>query len=122
MSPEEKAALQRRIAALGDKLGEIRLRREADARAETDAELRGRGMSYGLRMAAELVSAVLVGGFIGYALDTWLGSKPWLFLVFFMLGFAAGIVNVLRAFQRMQREFAARTGGRTGHAVKDEDD
>ena len=77
--------------------------------------MRGRGMAYGMRMAAELVGAVIVGGFIGIGLDWLIGTKPWLFLLFFVLGFAAGVLNVVRAYERMQKEIAARTGGRLGH-------
>ena len=83
--------------------------------AELDAEMRGRGMAYGMRMAAELVGAVIVGGAIGWGLDWWLGSTPWLFLLFFVLGFAAGVLNVVRAYERMQKEIMARTGGNIGH-------
>ncbi|HET7156231.1 MAG TPA: AtpZ/AtpI family protein, partial [Hyphomicrobiaceae bacterium] len=90
--------------------------------ADLDAEMRGRGMAYGMRMAAELVAAVIVGGIIGWGLDWVLGTKPWLFLLFFLLGFAAGILNVVRAYERMQRDFTARTGGKIGHSVPDDDD
>jgi ATP synthase protein I len=61
-----------------------------------------------------------VGGVIGWGLDWVLGSRPWLFLLFFMLGFAAGVVNVIRAYDRLQREYAAKGGG-IGHAVPDDD-
>ena len=84
--------------------------------------MRGRGMAYGMRMAAELVGAVIVGGAIGWGLDKWLGSTPWLFLLFFVLGFAAGVLNVVRAYERMQKEIMARTGGRIGHKVPDDED
>jgi ATP synthase protein I len=43
-----------------------------------------------------VVSALIVGVIIGSALDHWLGTWPWLFLVFFILGAAAGVVNVYR--------------------------
>lgn len=43
------------------------------------------------------VLAVLVGAGVGWLLDSWLGTSPWLFLVFFFLGLAAGILNVFRA-------------------------
>jgi ATP synthase protein I len=122
MTPEERARFEGRIAALEGKLGKVRARREADARADLDAEMRGRGMAYGMRMAAELVAAVVVGGVIGWGLDWLLGSRPWLFLLFFLLGFAAGVLNVMRAYERMQREFTARTGGSIGHRVPDDDD
>ena len=122
MSPEEAAAFRGRVDELGDKLGKIKAQRQADADADLDAEMRSRGMVYGMRMAAEMVAAVVVGGGIGWGLDRWLGTKPWLFLLFFLLGFAAGVLNVMRAYERMQREFMARTGGRIGHSVPDDED
>jgi ATP synthase protein I len=122
MTPEERAGFDGRIADLGGRLGKVRARRDAEAQAGRDAEMRGRGMAYGMRMAAELVAAVIVGSVIGWGLDWVLGSRPWLFLLFFVLGFAAGVLNVVRAYERMQREFAARTGGGTGHPVPGDDD
>jgi len=122
MSGEEKAAFEGRISDLSERLGKVKAQRQAGADAELDAEMRGRGMAYGMRMAAELVGAVIVGGFIGIGLDWLLGTKPWLFLVFFLLGFAAGVLNVVRAYDRMQKEIVARTGGRLGQAVRDDED
>lgn len=54
-------------------------------------------MARGLRLSTELVAGVLVGGGIGYGLDYWLGIRPWGFIVFVLLGFVAGIVNLMRA-------------------------
>jgi ATP synthase protein I len=122
MSPEEAARFQGRVSELGDRLGRIKAQREAEAHADLDAEMRGRGMAHGMRMAAEMVAAVVVGGGIGWGLDWWLGSKPWLFLLFFLLGFVAGVLNVMRGYERMQSEFMARTGGRIGHSVPDDED
>jgi ATP synthase protein I len=122
MTEPERAAFAGRISDLGDRLDKIKAQRQADAAAELDAEMRGQGMAYGLRMAAELVAAVVVGGAIGYGLDRWLGSTPWLFLLFFLLGFVAGVINVVRDYERMQKLIAARTGGRLGHKVPDDED
>jgi ATP synthase protein I len=122
MTEAEKAAFESRISDLGDRLDKINAQRQADAEADLDAEMRGRGMAYGMRMAAELVGAVIVGGAIGWGLDKWLGSTPWLFLLFFVLGFAAGVLNVVRGYERMQKDFMARTGGRLGHSVPDDED
>jgi ATP synthase protein I len=122
MTPEEKAAFEGRISDLGDRLGKVKAQHQADANAELDADMRGRGMAYGMRMAAELVGAVMVGGAIGWGLDRWLGSTPWMFLLFFVLGFAAGVLNVVRAYERMQKEITARTGGKIGHKVPDDED
>ena len=50
----------------------------------------------GLRIGAELVSALIVGTVIGMALDRWFGTSPWLLLVFFLVGGAAGVLNLYR--------------------------
>jgi ATP synthase protein I len=121
LSPQERARFEHRISELGERLDKVRSRRNAETSAGADAEMRGRGMAYGMRMAAELVVAVIVGGAIGWSLDWVLGSRPWLFLVFFLLGFAAGVVNVVRSYERMQRDFSAEGGG-IGRSVPDEDE
>ena len=121
-SPKDKAEFEGRISELGGRLDKIKAQREGDAQADLDADMRGRGMAYGMRMAAELVGAVIVGGAIGWGLDRWLGTTPWLFLLFFVLGFAAGVLNVVRAYERMQKEITARTGGRIGNKVPDDED
>jgi ATP synthase protein I len=51
-----------------------------------------------------LVSAVVVGTIIGFILDSWFDTKPWLIIIFFFLGTAAGILNVIRTAKRMQKE------------------
>jgi ATP synthase protein I len=122
LTPEERARFEGRVSDLGGRLDQIKARQTAQEDADRDAVLRGRGMAYGMRMAAELVAAVIVGGIIGWALDWVFGSTPWFFLLFFVLGFAAGALNVMRAYEKMQREFTARTGGRIGQDIKDDDD
>jgi ATP synthase protein I len=57
----------------------------------------GGGLGLGLRIGVEMVSALGVGLAMGWGLDRWLGTKPWLMVVFFFLGAAAGILNVYRA-------------------------
>jgi len=46
----------------------------------------------------EVFSALVVGVALGFALDRWLGTWPWLFLVFFFVGAAAGVLNLYRLF------------------------
>lgn len=55
------------------------------------------GLGTALRIGVDLVAAVIVGVGIGLLLDYWLGTKPWLLILFFLLGAAAGMVNVFRA-------------------------
>lgn len=47
-------------------------------------------------IATELVAAMVVAVAIGWALDRWLGTRPWLMVAFAFLGVAAGILNVWR--------------------------
>ena len=50
------------------------------------------------------VAAVGVGTIIGFILDSWFGTKPWLIIIFFFLGAAAGMLNVIKTANRMQKE------------------
>lgn len=56
----------------------------------------------GLRAGVEVVSALIAGAGLGFALDRWLETWPWLFLVGFVLGAAAGVLNVYRLFSPRQ--------------------
>jgi ATP synthase protein I len=59
--------------------------------------LPGSAMGLAFRVGVEMVAGVAVGAGIGYALDRWLGTGPWLMIVFFFLGAGAGMMNVFRA-------------------------
>jgi len=83
------------------------------ARAERDrqvAEKAGKapavdmsGWNRGMRLGSEFVAAILVGVGIGWLLDTWLKTTPWLILVMMMFGFAAGVMNVIRSAAEMNK-------------------
>ena len=55
------------------------------------------------KMSTELVAAVVVGTIIGFILDNWFGTKPWLILIFFFVGVIAGIMNVFKSAKKMQK-------------------
>ena len=69
-----------------------------------ESEKRGSFMGNAFKLGTELVAAVAVGTIIGFILDSWFGTKPWLIIIFFFLGAAAGILNVIRAANKMQKE------------------
>lgn len=62
-----------------------------------DRKASQQGIGFAFRIGTELVSAVIVGVGIGLLLDYWLGTKPWMLVLFFVLGAAAGMLNVFRA-------------------------
>ncbi len=55
------------------------------------------GFARGFQLSSELVGGVVVGAGIGWGLDYWLGTTPWGLIVFVLLGFAAGVLNLMRA-------------------------
>ena len=67
-----------------------------------DNEKRGSFMGNAFKLGTELVAAVAVGTIIGFILDNWFGTKPWLIIIFFFLGSIAGVLNVFRTAKRMQ--------------------
>ena len=69
-----------------------------------DNEKRGSFMGNAFKLGTELVAAVVVGTIIGFILDSWFDTKPWLIIIFFFLGTAAGMLNVFRAAKRMQEK------------------
>jgi ATP synthase protein I len=70
----------------------------------SENEKRGSFMGFAFKIGTELVAAVGVGTIIGFILDSWFGTKPWLIIIFFFLGSAAGMLNVIRVAKKMQKE------------------
>jgi ATP synthase protein I len=97
--------IRRRLDDLGEKLAEAQGRH----RPVPGLQPQGQGAAFGqaLRLGVELVAGVAVGGFIGWALDRWFGTAPFLMVVFLGLGAAAGILNVVRTAKRMQADAAS---------------
>ena len=71
---------------------------------QSDSEKRGSFMGSAFKLGTELVAAVAVGTIIGFILDSWFDTKPWLIIIFFFLGAAAGLLNVIKTANRMQKE------------------
>ena len=77
-------------------------------------------MGIAFRVATELIAGVLVGTGIGWVLDRWLGTSPWLLIVFFFFGVAASFTNVFRSARQMNAE--ATKGPPAPGVADDEDD
>jgi len=88
-----------------------------DARRQTlERELKGKGrlqdqepreqvapsgFAYGIRLSSEFLSAIVVGVVLGLGLDQLVGTKPWGLIFFLFIGFAAGVLNILRSTGRI---------------------
>jgi ATP synthase protein I len=93
-----EAALSARLQRLNEGLGQIRNQagRPSDSPG-ADREATASGYARGFRLSSELVAGVLVGAGIGWLIDRWLGISPWGLMIFLLLGFAAGVLNVMRS-------------------------
>ena len=58
-----------------------------------------------LKISTELVAAVVVGATLGFILDNWFDTRPWLTISFFFMGVAAGILNVIKSAKNMHKNF-----------------
>ncbi|MFA5948958.1 MAG: AtpZ/AtpI family protein [Hyphomicrobium sp.] len=105
ISPEEREAFKKRASDLGARLEKVKAETRAK-RGTDEPNDRARGAAFGqaMKISVELVVGIAVGGFIGKVLDGQFGTGPVFLIVFLMLGFAAGIMNIVRTARRMQSE------------------
>ncbi|ADJ24681.1 MAG: AtpZ/AtpI family protein [Hyphomicrobium denitrificans] len=119
ISPEDREAIRKRSEELGHKLDALKTQR---AKAERSVKNGSQSGDFGaaFKFAAELVVGVVVGGALGWALDQHLGTAPWLMIVLVIMGFAAGLLNVVRAAQQAQAKNEPLQ--RAAPSVKDDDE
>src|SRR5882757_2182934 len=106
-SPDE-AALSARLGSLDHRLSELRDNRkigtDRSGNEQDAAQAKASAMAIGLRLSSELVAGVLVGAALGWGFDRLLSTSPWGFIVFLLLGFTAGVINVMRAAGVMAKQ------------------
>ena len=81
------------------KIAKSKIVKKTSNNNENNSSLIGTAM----KVSTEMVAAVLVGTIIGFILDNWFDTKPWLIIIFFFLGVVAGISNVFRSAKLMQK-------------------
>jgi ATP synthase protein I len=99
--PPDEAALSARLGSLNQRLSKI----QDDRKSQTDqsetgggnAQSRASAMAVGLRLSSELVAGVVVGTILGWGFDRLLSTSPWGLIVLMLLGFVAGVINVMRS-------------------------
>ena len=106
--PADEAALSARLARLDQQLSHVQKDRafeksQSDSEGQT-AQARASAMAVGLRLSSELVAGVLVGALLGWGFDRFLSTSPWGLIVFLLLGFIAGVMNVMRSAGAMARQ------------------
>lgn len=55
------------------------------------------GFALAIKLSSEFIAGVIVGAFLGYLFDRFVGTAPWGMIIFLLLGFCAGVLNVLRS-------------------------
>ncbi len=100
-SSSDEAALSARLGSLDQRLSEIRDGRkigtDQPGAGSGDGAARASAMARGFRLSSELIAGVVVGAVIGWGFDRLLSTSPWGLIVFFLLGFTAGVINVMRS-------------------------
>jgi ATP synthase protein I len=100
-SSSDEAALSARLGSLDHRLSEIRGSRnigtDQSGSGSGDGNARASAMAIGFRLSSELIAGVIVGGLLGWGFDHLLSTSPWGLIAFVLLGFTAGVVNVVRS-------------------------
>lgn len=89
-------ALADRLGALDRSLGALEERKSGERHAAKQPQDNS-GLGQALRLSGEFTAGVIVGGGSGWAFDRFAGTSPWGLILFLMLGFGAGVYNVMRS-------------------------
>ena len=104
----DEAALSARLGNLDQRLSDIRDNRKIETdksgNEEDSAQAKASAMAIGLRLSSELVAGVLAGAALGWGFDRLLSTSPWGLIVFLLLGFIAGVMNVMRTAGVMAKQ------------------
>jgi ATP synthase protein I len=100
-SSSDEAALSARLGSLNHRLSEIRdsrkIRTDQPGDGSGDGAAKASAMALGFRLSSELIAGVVVGALLGWGFDRLLSTSPFGLIAFVLLGFVAGVVNVIRS-------------------------
>ncbi|HET7884934.1 MAG TPA: AtpZ/AtpI family protein [Bradyrhizobium sp.] len=100
-SSSDEAALSARLGSLEHRLSELRdgrnIRTDQSEAGSGDSSARASAMALGFRLSSELIAGVGVGALMGWGFDRLLSTSPFGLIVFVLLGFTAGVLNVVRS-------------------------
>lgn len=110
MADDREESLEKRRAQLGAELATKRAEAGVERVSEAQAEVSRKGYAQAMKLSSEFIAAIIVGAVLGYVLDRFVGTAPWGLIVLLLLGFCAGVLNVLRS------------AGVVAHPLEGEDD
>ena len=97
MTDQRDEGLEERRRRLDAELKEVRREAGLERAEEKKAEASRKGYAEAMKLSSEFIAAIVVGGFLGWALDHYAGTAPWGMIVLLLLGFCAGVLNVMRS-------------------------
>ncbi|TLP45464.1 MULTISPECIES: AtpZ/AtpI family protein [Cohaesibacter] len=89
--------LDNRLEQLDAELSRLKEDQATDARKQSQQQSGATSLALAWRLGSEFIAGVLVGGGVGFLIDTWFGLAPWGLIIFLLLGFLAGMLNMLRS-------------------------
>jgi ATP synthase protein I len=107
------------LARLGERIDKARAERVRRQPPVGDRSSLQQGLGLGFRIGIELVVAVGLATALGWAIDRWLGTRPWGMIALFFLGVAAGMLNVYRAVAGISTAAGTRRPGEGSAAKRD---
>ena len=111
------------LAGLGERIDRARAQHVRREPATGDRAALQQGVGFGFRIGLELVVAIGVATALGWAIDHWLGTRPWGIIILFFLGIPAGMLNVYRAVSGINAPVGYRYPPSTpGGDLEDEDE
>ncbi|MEQ1696087.1 MAG: AtpZ/AtpI family protein [Hyphomicrobiaceae bacterium] len=122
LTPQEREAFKQRADELGKRLDAAKSHSTSLPKANPSPSsnaANGNAMGKALRISTELVGGVIVGAGLGWLIDKALGTFPAFFIVLFLLGAAAGMVNIVRAGTAMK---TGASNPKAGPAVRDDEE
>jgi ATP synthase protein I len=112
---------EKRPPSLADLGARLRRARARETALSDSPRVRFSGIGIAFRVGVELVAGIAVGAGIGLLFDRWLGTSPWGLVVFCVLGWGAGVLNVYRLMTRMGQATALPDGTNGGTGREDGD-
>ncbi|KQV68219.1 AtpZ/AtpI family protein [Rhizobium sp. Root1220] len=105
MADDREESLEKRRAQLEAKLATKRIEAGKDEADEARAEVSRKGYAQAMKLSSEFISAIVVGAVLGFLLDRFVikSTVPWGLIVLLLLGFCAGVLNVMRAAGRVAK-------------------